>query len=115
MAPTNLEECIAELEKMYNQEVPQGAVSIKKMEEGDFLATSHHSLGRYLRNEWGLWKKGTALVVYFKKLGLWHPDDMSGLILCSFHRHLRGKPLEVEAQVAYYKAHWEKMGCKPED
>jgi hypothetical protein len=31
---------------------------------------------------------------------------MSGVILASFWRHLNGKPLRVEEQVAYYKRFW---------
>ncbi len=110
--PTNLEECIADLMASVK---PTEVDIIKNMKEDDFLSGSHHFLGRHLRNEWGLWQKDSPLAIYFKKLGLWHADDMSSVILCCFHRHLNDKPFDVEVQVAYYRAYWKKAGVKPED
>ena len=33
---------------------------------------------------------------------------MSGIVLSSYWRHLRGKPLGLPAQIAFYKAYWKK-------
>ena len=44
-------------------------------------------------------------------LGLSHADDMSGVILQSFHRYLNEKPLNVEGQIKDYQDFWkEKEG-----
>ena len=57
----------------------------------------------------GLLKQEGLLHEELKALGLEHADDMSGLILESFHRKLSHKPLDLEGQVHHYRAHWEKL------
>lgn len=99
--PANLEECFAALEKMLKKEDLE---ALRKGTERD-MYKHHLGLGMGLRNSWGLWG-GSPLAQYFGGLGIHHPDDMSGIILTSFWRHLNGKPLELEAQVAYYKRFW---------
>jgi hypothetical protein len=101
--PENLEDCFGELGKMLQPEL------IEEMKSGteDDMITYHHGLGTWLRNNWGLWS-GSRLAKYFNGLGIKHPDDMSGVILDSFWRHLNNKPIELEGQVKYYKDYWEK-------
>lgn len=101
MIPTNLEECFKELHK---KSCDKDLEEIKSRPEEDMIEF-HHTLGRWMRNEWGLWSGG-HLQDYFKKIGLWHPDDMSGVILTSFYRHLKGLPLNIEDQVKYYLDYW---------
>ena len=64
-----------------------------------------------MRNNWGLWK-GSRLSEYFHKMGVFHPDDMSGIILTSYYRRLRNEPLQVDAQVKYCQDYW-KVSAKP--
>lgn len=101
MIPINLEDCFAVLTR---ELVPEDITFIKQNEDNVILL--HHSLGQYLRNKWGLWEDHSDLKTYFQELGLFHPDDMSGLILRSFHRHLNNKPLEIEIQIKSYQDFW---------
>ena len=90
----------------------------------DFLASDdkgddvtymyHHSLGRWIRNNWGLWKKEGTLYAWFVGLGLHHADDMSGVILTSFWRHMNGKDLDIEGQVKHYQDYWAKVEPHPD-
>jgi hypothetical protein len=106
--PTDLEDCFKELLKM----LPAGEVEkMKKGPEKDMI-NHHFGLGRWMRNNWGLWSQ-SRLQEYFHKLGLTHPDDMSSVILTSFWRHLNNRPLKVKEQVAYYQEYWKKMKSKP--
>jgi len=57
-----------------------------------------------LRNEWKL-NKNSHLAIYFHDLGIIHPDDMTSIILTSFHRYLNGKYIELAKQVAVYMIH----------
>jgi hypothetical protein len=100
-APTTLQEALVSLDKVLTQSEKQ---SFKSVKESDATVRAHFNLGRSLRNEWGLWA-GSPLAKNFNKLGITHPDDMSSIILVSYWRHLNGKPLEVEKQVACYQ-HW---------
>jgi len=71
----------------------------------DDMGKYHMSLGLWMRNNWGLWKEG-PLYDDLSARGLFHPDDMSGLILTSFWRQLHNQPLEIEAQIAAYQEYW---------
>ncbi|MBN1570409.1 MAG: sel1 repeat family protein [Acidobacteria bacterium] len=108
--PTNLEECFAALKK----ELTAEQISAMKAKTESDMIEYHFSLGMWMRNQWGLWGNG-PLAKYFEKMGLHHPDDMSGVILTTFWRHLNQKPLNVSAEVAHYQAHWfkeAKNGCE---
>lgn len=100
--PTTLQECFAALERELSAEDLQEFRDTPEPE----LARFHLGLGMGLRNRWGLWG-GSPLARHLGGLGLQHPDDMSGLILTSFWRHLHGVPLDVEGQVAAYQLYWE--------
>jgi hypothetical protein len=38
-----------------------------------------------------------------------HPDDMSGIILDSFCRHLNGNPIKLDEQVKHYQDYWKTL------
>jgi len=99
--PANLEEAIAdvlrsgspeELEK-FKQHGPRGY---------------HHGFGTSLRNCWGLWGGESPLAKWFHAHGIYHPDDMSGIVLESVHRRLLGQDIDLDGQIAYYQAYWKK-------
>lgn len=66
-------------------------------EDKEWLATEenaaievHHSLGRWIRNNWGLWAdEPNELKTYFINKGVTHPDDMSGEILDAYVKYLK--------------------------
>jgi len=96
--PANVEECIQQMVK-WGGEIDQ----FKKKNEDDAVASTHHSVGKWIRNEWGLWT-GSQLKDYFVNKGLNHPDDMSGVIIRAFHRYLNGLPLDVENEINRIKS-----------
>lgn len=102
--PKNLEDAIIILSNQLINETDE----ISKTDEKVFTATEHHGLGRFLRNEWGLWS-GSKLQIWFKERGIHHADDMSGIILTSFHRRLNDKPLDLDDQIKYYRKYWAKV------
>lgn len=99
--PVDLEDCFVELRRRLSQEVLR---DMRDAKEQDMLGY-HHGLGTGLRNDWGLWR-GSRLSAYFNRLGIQHPDDMSGIILTSFWRHLHEISLDVEGQVVVYRDYW---------
>lgn len=77
--------------------------------EESATVTVHHTVGRGLRNELGLWsvdEERTEIVKYFNSIGIYHGDDMSGIILSSFHRSLNKKDIKLDEQVARYRNYW---------
>lgn len=100
--PKNLEDCFVQIDKMLNDSIK---IEIKKKTEDDFSADSHFGLGKWVRNNWGLWA-GSRLSKYFNKMDIYHPDDMSGIIVTSYYRKLTGKEIDLEKQIKFYKSYW---------
>jgi len=66
----------------------------------------HFGTGMGIRNSWELWSGDTEISQYFRNLGITHADDMSGIILTSFHRYLNNLDIKLDEQIAYYKEFW---------
>ncbi|MFC1610377.1 DUF6794 domain-containing protein [Myxococcota bacterium] len=104
--PKDLEDALGRLDDRFSADEKE------KIKKGEIKAGHmHFGLGMWMRNNWGLWK-GSRLARYFNGLGIRHPDDMSGIILESYMRRLKGEPIELEKQVAHYQEYWAKMKAK---
>ncbi len=81
--PKTVDEAISILEKILSDEdreylLENGAISM------------HDSLGRWIRNEWGLWTD-SELKNELRKKGFEHPDDMSNYIIEEFIKYWNNK------------------------
>lgn len=103
--PKDLDDCFVQLKKLLK---PEDIATMRSGTEDDMIQY-HHGLGMWMRNNWGLWG-GSRLAKWFNSKGIMHPDDMSGIILDSFWRHLNNKPIKLKEQVKYYQDYWEKKG-----
>jgi hypothetical protein len=106
--PKNLDECFSELKKILT---PEEVAKFKNEEEKKAVSSAHLGLGMWMRNNWGLWS-GSVLKNYFNQMGIFHPDDMSSIILTSFHRKLNNKDIQLEEQIKFYQDYWEKAKQK---
>jgi hypothetical protein len=98
-SPKNLNEAL----EWFNIHLSRKAIEqIRETTDG-----CHFGLGMNLRNEWGLWYD-SPLAQYFNSIGIYNADDMSGIILESYHRLLNGLPINLDEQVKSYKEYWEK-------
>jgi len=59
----------------------------------------------WIRNEWGLWRK-SRFAKYFHNLGIFHPDDMSDIILTSYGRFLHHQDIRLDEQIAFCQTYW---------
>ncbi len=102
--PESLEDSFLELDKMLSRKF------IERFKAGgrDVVIDQHFGLGLWIRNNWGLWG-GSRLAQHFRALGIFHPDDMSSIILESYHRRLNGRPVELEQQIRKYQEYWKKQ------
>lgn len=107
MIPKNLKQCFGELSKSSNKDIIQFA----REEESHAVAIRHHGVGTQMRNAWGLWRRN-KLTKYFNKLGIYHADDMSGIIFTSLHRYLNKRPIKLREQIKFYINYWKKLGYK---
>lgn len=81
--PKTVEEAIEFLDKELNKEdkeflIEHGAVSV------------HHSLGRWIRNNWGLWTSSELKGLLMEK-GYSEPDEMSNYIIEEYIKHLKNR------------------------
>ncbi|MCF8463436.1 MAG: hypothetical protein K9G41_01240 [Flavobacteriales bacterium] len=94
--PTTLEEAFVYLDDMFDD---TSKYTFMVFPEDEATGRLHHGLGTYIRNNWGLWGN-SSLKQHFESLGVHHPDNMSGMILTSYHRRLNHKPIDIEGQTA---------------
>jgi hypothetical protein len=97
--PTTLEETYLYLNQMFDDTEKFGFMTLP-----EDVATSrlHRGFGMWIRNNWGLWRN-SKLKHYFLDKGVGHPDDMSGIILTSYHRFLNNKPIDLDGQIKKYQ------------
>lgn len=89
--------------------------SVKKLDSASARAMGHHTIGQWVRNNWGLNSKEGPLYDWFvEHLGLHQPDDMSGILLHCIWADLSQNEREIEAEVQKMKDHWKKMGLQPD-
>lgn len=103
--PRNLEECFTQLDSMLRTKDREDMRT-----SGDTSLIAYHmGLGMYLRNNWCLWA-GSRLSEYFHAMHVYHPDDMSGLILTGYYHHLNGLAYDVDSKVRRYQIYWRVNG-----
>lgn len=102
--PIDLNDCFKQLDSMFSDSIK---TKIKTLTEDEFSGKYHFGFGMWMRNNWGLWK-GSRLSKYFNSIGVYHPDDMTGIIFDSYHRLLTGQEIRLTEQVKYYQDYWEK-------
>lgn len=85
---------------------------LKKVPENEVQLRPFPEAGMDIRNRWGFWHEQNVLTNYFHSIGVFHPDDMSSIILLSFHRKLNGKPINLELQIAKITEYWKTVRLK---
>jgi hypothetical protein len=105
--PTTIDDALTRLLKMCPAQTKEEILynGVKPVE-------FHSGFGRTLRNEWGLWTDSELKRAFLEK-GIWHADDMSGILLESTFRILRGEPVDLQGQINYYLEYWKKEGVNP--
>ncbi len=113
--PTDLDDAHRELQRLLTAKEIQ---HIKTMHSQSGMIEYHMGLGLWLRNNWGLWHE-SRLARYFDQLGIYHADDMSGLILETFWCKLHDQPFKIEDRASESQEYWKSMekpkGGSPKD
>ena len=98
--PATLDEALTELGRLLN---PRQTAIVRSSDSIEW----HDTLGRALRNCWGLWGDG-PLGDWFDRQGVRHPDDISAIVLESFRRRLNGQPIDLPGQIKTYQDYWKR-------
>jgi hypothetical protein len=105
--PSNLEEAHFLLRILLKEKVED----IKNIPKNKLTSMTHHYLGRTIRNDWKMWDNG-RINKFFHQLGITHPDDMSGIIIESFHCKLNKKPFDLNKNVHDTKEYYKRINEK---
>ena len=108
--PKNLDEAITYFEKHWNI---VEKTKFKIHPEQNAVSELHLTTGMWIRNTWIHANRDTNLTNYFHRLGIFHPDDISSIILTSLHRKLNNQEVDLPGQVKVYLEYWTSMNeCK---
>jgi len=100
--PSTLEESINYFEKNWNDKEKK---VFQSKPENDAVTELHMTVGMWIRNSW-LRQGNDSLKKQFHKIGVYHPDDISSIILTSLHRKLNNKEIKLEEQAQHYIDYW---------
>lgn len=106
--PRDLEDCFKQIDGFWSDSSKD---AIRQWTIDEFTAKSHFGFGMWMRNNWQLWG-GSRLSSYFNNMGVYHPDDMSGIILDNYYHHLKQEPTNLDSLIAHYKKYWEEAKVK---
>lgn len=97
--PKDLVNAFEELNRLIE---PSAKATFMSATEDEAVHKLFFSLGRWISQKWGFYE-GSRLSHYFKTLGVTYPEDMSQLVIVSYHRYLHKKPLEIKDQIEAIK------------
>ncbi len=95
--PMNLDDSFKQIDSFWDDSTK---IEVKEWTEGEFIGKAHFGFGLWMRNNWQLWR-GSRLSKYFNANGVYHPDDMSGIILRGYYRYLKGEGIELDELMKY--------------
>lgn len=108
--PRNLEEAVLYFQQKWTK--PQ-LDEFKNTAEDKAVTEYHLETGTWIRNNWLHGSRDTTLTNYFHSLGIFHPDDISSIILTALHRTLNQRDIQLNKQIEKYKAYWQPIiDCK---
>lgn len=103
--PKDINECITQIDILFDSISKSKIIAWKE----DYFSRRMHSLiGIWIRNYWKLWGK-SILSDYFNSLGIYHPDDMSDIVITSYYRYLKGSNIKLEKQIKKHRDYWENI------
>lgn len=104
--PENLNQAIAYFNCSWST---TNKTKFKQLTEAQMMTRCHLGIDMWLRNSWGLWKRDSKIYKHFDSLGVKHPEDISSIILRSYHRYLNKQDIRLKQQIAQIKQYWQQL------
>lgn len=113
LIPTTLEEVYQDLDRGLSErakEILSKPSDLLTEEERHiaFFTLGHFGLGMWMRNNWGLWSGG-PLADHFHAMGIFHPDDMTGIIFKGYYARIDGEDFDLAQEVKKYQQYWRQV------
>ncbi|HPG12722.1 MAG TPA: hypothetical protein PLU37_14410 [Chitinophagaceae bacterium] len=96
--PSNLNDCFTQLDRFWSDSLKN---VIRNMSESKFTAGEHLNSGMWIRNNWGL-HRGSRLTKFFNNIGVSNAEGISGIIITSYYRYLKGINIDLAYQISNY-------------
>jgi hypothetical protein len=93
---------------------PESREPFKKADEETVAKKLHFGLGRWMEYNWNF-EEGSRLSHYFRNKGLRYTEDMTRCMLILFHRHVCGKPADLDAlidEIIKKRKEWELLNSR---
>lgn len=97
--PYNLYDCFSQIDAIFPDSVKLDMI---QNTDREIIGQHHFGYGLWMRNNWGLWRQ-SRLWIYFYNKGVYHPDDVSSLILKMYHRKINNTELSFQRDVESIK------------
>lgn len=110
--PKTLEEALDEIDKNIHPNDRQAVHDENCNDDGQYYKIG----GMGMRNNWGLWHD-SPLALWFRERGIWHADDMSGVISTAYWRRVHDLSVDDEwiaQQKQYYDDYWTSKNASAE-
>jgi hypothetical protein len=102
--PKDLKEC----NEYFNSNLKQDEIEHIRFLTLDQLSELHFTLGLFIRNNWIHGNRNPELINYFQTKDLYHPDDISSVIIKSYWHYLNNKEFNLNTEIEFYQEYWEK-------
>lgn len=99
LVPNNLKESLVALDKYFDDKERDRFL---KIAESNIVQAYNLSAGAYMRSHWGLNDESSELYQYFEERGVENAQQMSNIILISYHRVHHGNFINLENQIVSY-------------
>ncbi len=97
--PRDLVDAFSQLNQLIDAESKR---KFRSVEEEVAVSKLFFSLGRWITRNWGFYE-GSRLSHYFRKMGVFHPEDMARMLIVSYHRYLNDTDLDLKGQIRFYQ------------
>jgi hypothetical protein len=108
---SEIPEDLSKAVEMLRQTLSEECIDVIRSISEEEMKLMHLGLGSWIRSRWGLWSNTSAspLLKYFQGLGIYHPDDMSSIIIASLWRDVNNAPIDLDGQINNYKEYWKNI------
>lgn len=101
--PKNLDDALAYMVCSWSNEDIR---LFKNKNEEIAVSEEHFKYGQWIKNHW-VRNGNSKFGKFFIRHGIIHPDDISSVVLKSFHRKLNNKSIDLAGQIQYRNIYWQ--------
>ena len=107
--PVDLDSAVVALKEVMPIDIDTKNIRVEQLRQNTIAF-----FGRSMRNTWKLWTHSTPLSKWFHNVGIYHPDDITGIIVERYVCDVYSLPFDLKKEVEKYRAYWKNLGRDPD-